>query len=55
MPKPLDLALFVREFEREVQAAFPPLWREQIVLAPLAWVAGRRGHAARYAADPAIA
>jgi quercetin dioxygenase-like cupin family protein len=55
MPKPLDLALFVREFEREVQAAFPPLWVQRIALAPLAWVAERRGHAARYWAAPAIA
>lgn len=55
MPKPLDLALFVREFEREVQAAFPPLWVQRIVLAPLAWIAERRGHAARYGAEPAIA
>jgi quercetin dioxygenase-like cupin family protein len=53
MPKPLDLALFVREFEREVQAAFPPLWVQEIVLAPLAWMAERRGHAARYRAEPA--
>jgi quercetin dioxygenase-like cupin family protein len=28
MPKPLDLALFVREFEREVQAAFPLVARQ---------------------------
>ena len=55
MPKPLDLALFVREFEREVQGAFPPLWVQRIVLAPLAWVAERRGHAARYRPEPAIA
>src|SRR5262245_5821626 len=53
MPKPLDLALFVREFEREVQAAFPPLWVQKVVLAPLAWMAERRGHAARYRAEPA--
>jgi nicotinamide-nucleotide amidase len=26
MPKPLDLALFVREFAQEVQGAFPPVW-----------------------------
>jgi hypothetical protein len=43
MPKPLDLALFVREFECEVQAAFPPPWVQQIMLAPLAWIAERRG------------
>lgn len=43
IPKPLDLALFVREFEQEVRGAFPPLWLQRIVLAPLAWVAERRG------------
>jgi hypothetical protein len=51
MPKPLDLALFAREFEREVQAAFPPPWLQRIALAPLAWLAERRGHAARYPAE----
>lgn len=56
MPKPLDLALFVREFEHEVRAAFPPLWMQRIALAPLAWAAERRGHAARYGGvRPAIA
>jgi mannose-6-phosphate isomerase-like protein (cupin superfamily) len=52
MPKPLDLALFVREFEQEVQGAFPPVWIQRAALAPLAWIARRRGHALRYA--PAI-
>jgi mannose-6-phosphate isomerase-like protein (cupin superfamily) len=43
IPRPLDLALFVREFEQEVQAAFPPRWLQRIALAPLAWLAtGRR-------------
>jgi mannose-6-phosphate isomerase-like protein (cupin superfamily) len=42
IPKPLDLALFTREFEDEVQAAFPPLWVQRIALAPLAWLARRR-------------
>jgi hypothetical protein len=42
IPKPLDLALFVREFEREVQASFPPRWAQRAALAPLAWVARRR-------------
>jgi hypothetical protein len=42
IPKPLDLALFVREFEREVQAAFPPRWVQRVALAPLAWVARHR-------------
>jgi quercetin dioxygenase-like cupin family protein len=57
MPKPLDLALFVREFAQEVQGAFPPVWIQRATLAPLAWVARRRGHAERYAPapEPAIA
>jgi len=42
IPKPLDLALFVREFEREVQAAFPPRWVQRVALTPLAWVARHR-------------
>ena len=53
IPKPLDLALFTREFEDEVQAAFPPLWVQRLALAPLARLAGRRGHGARYAPEPA--
>lgn len=39
IPKPLDLALFAREFRQEVQAAFPPLWVQRLALAPLAWIA----------------
>jgi quercetin dioxygenase-like cupin family protein len=42
IPKPLDLALFTREFEQEVQAAFPPRWLQRLALAPLAWLAHRR-------------
>jgi len=49
MPKPLDLALFVREFQREVRAPFPPAPVVRAMLAPLAWMAARRGHAERYA------
>jgi mannose-6-phosphate isomerase-like protein (cupin superfamily) len=49
MPKPLDLALFVREYADEVQGAFPPVWVQQATLAPLAWIARKRGHAERYA------
>src|SRR5262249_22910443 len=45
IPKPLELALFVREFESEVQAAFPPRWVQRVALAPLAWLAKRRDHA----------
>jgi mannose-6-phosphate isomerase-like protein (cupin superfamily) len=43
IPKPLDLALLLREFEQEVQGAFPPLWVQRPLLAPLAWIATRRG------------
>lgn len=42
IPRPLDLALFVEEFEDEVQGAFPPMWLQRLVLAPLAWLARRR-------------
>jgi hypothetical protein len=44
MPKPLDLALFAREFRREVRAPFPPPFAVRAALAPLAWMATRRGH-----------
>jgi quercetin dioxygenase-like cupin family protein len=53
IPRPLDLALFTREFENEVQAAFPPRAVQRIALVPLAWLARRRGYAARYAPQPA--
>jgi len=52
IPKPLDLALFTREFEDEVQAAFPPRWVQRLTLAPLAWLARRRGLGARYTPHP---
>ena len=56
MPKPLDLALFVREFSREVQAPFPPAPVVRAMLAPLAWMATRKGHGERYApASPELA
>src|SRR4051812_40354012 len=42
IPRPLDLALFVREFEDEVQAAFPPRFVQRVALAPLAFLARRR-------------
>jgi hypothetical protein len=48
MPKPLDLALFTREFAREVQGAFPPVRVQRAMLAPLAWIARKRGLAGRY-------
>jgi quercetin dioxygenase-like cupin family protein len=46
-PKPLDLALFMREFEQEVQSAFAPEV-VQAVMAPLAWLGARRGLDGRY-------
>jgi mannose-6-phosphate isomerase-like protein (cupin superfamily) len=55
LPKPLDLALFVREFENEVQGAFPPVWVQRATLAPLAWLARKLGRGARYAPRPALA
>ena len=48
MPKPLELALFVREYAREVRAPFPPPALVRITTAPLAALARRRGRAERY-------
>ena len=42
VPKPVALAEFTREFEAEVQAAFPPRWLQRVVLAPLAWLSAPR-------------
>jgi mannose-6-phosphate isomerase-like protein (cupin superfamily) len=49
MPRPLHLALFVREYEREVRAPFPPPAIVRALMAPLAAIARMRGHAERYA------
>jgi quercetin dioxygenase-like cupin family protein len=54
IPRPLDLALFVDEFQDEVRRAFPPFWLQRIALAPFAWLARRRGRLLR-AAKPAPA
>ena len=48
MPKPLELAVFVNEYRDEVEAPFPPAWMQRATLAPLAWLARRRGCATRY-------
>jgi mannose-6-phosphate isomerase-like protein (cupin superfamily) len=48
MPRPLDLALFVREYQREVKAPFPPAPVVRALLAPLAWAAKRKGRGERY-------
>ena len=56
MPKPLDFALFCREYRDEVVGAFPPVWVQRATLAPLAFIASKRGYGARYAPlRPAIA
>ena len=49
MPKPLDLALFVSEFKSEVRGPGSPGWLQRATLAPLAFIARRRGRAERYA------
>ena len=54
MPKPLDLALFVRRFAREVRAPFPPAGVVRVLMAPLAALARRRGHGDRYAAPAPV-
>ena len=48
LPRPLDLALFMQEFEAEVGAPFAP-GLVRAVTAPLAWLAARRGLDDRYA------
>ena len=48
MPKPLHLALFVRRYEREVRAPFPPAWMVRVLMSPLAAIARMRGHHERY-------
>jgi mannose-6-phosphate isomerase-like protein (cupin superfamily) len=49
MPKPVHLALFVAEYEREVRAPFPPPAVVKALMAPLAAFGRSRGHADRYA------
>lgn len=55
MPKLLDLALFAHEFRHEVRGAFRPVWLQHAALAPLVWLARRRGLARRYDYVPAAA
>jgi hypothetical protein len=52
LPRPLDLALFLREFEEEVQAPFAP-GLARATTAPLAWLAARRGRSLHQARDAA--
>ena len=48
LPRPLDLALFMRDFEREVRAPYLPAALVGAVTRPAAWLARRRGLDARY-------
>ncbi len=55
MPKPVHLALFVREYEQEVRAPFPPPAVVRALMAPLAAFGRSRGHDERYAPSaPAV-
>ena len=42
LPRPMDLALFMRDFEREVRAPYLPAALVRAVTRPLAWLARRR-------------
>jgi quercetin dioxygenase-like cupin family protein len=48
MPKPLHLSLFVERFRREVRAPFPPAAIVHLLMAPLRFIARKRGYAARH-------
>ena len=52
MPHPLDLALFMREFDAEVKAPYVPTALVRAVMAPLGWLARRRGLDSRYRPAP---
>jgi quercetin dioxygenase-like cupin family protein len=54
MPRPLELALFVREYKREVRAPFPPAWVVRATTAPLAAMARRLGRDERYRQTAAV-
>lgn len=55
MPKPLDLALFVEQFEAEVRAPFPPPAIVRVTMAPLRWMARRRDRKAMRTLEPRVA
>jgi quercetin dioxygenase-like cupin family protein len=48
LPSPVDLALFMRDFEREVRAPYLPAALVRAVIRPAAWLAGRCRLDARY-------
>jgi hypothetical protein len=48
LPSPVDLALFMRDFEREVRAPYLPPALVRAGIRPAAWLARRCGLDARY-------
>jgi quercetin dioxygenase-like cupin family protein len=48
LPRPLDLALFMGDFEREVRAPYLPAVLVRAITRPLAWLARTRGLDAGY-------
>jgi len=48
LPSPVDMALFMHDFEREVRAPYLPAALVRAVTRPAAWLAGRLGLDARY-------
>jgi quercetin dioxygenase-like cupin family protein len=48
LPSALDLALFMRDFEREVRAPYLPPAAVRAIIRPLSWLARRYGLDARY-------
>jgi mannose-6-phosphate isomerase-like protein (cupin superfamily) len=48
LPSPVDLALFLRDFEREVRAPYLPAALVRTVTRPVAWLARRSGLDGRY-------
>lgn len=48
IPRPVDLALFMRDFEPEVRAPYLPAALVRTVIRPLAWLARSRGLDSRY-------
>jgi quercetin dioxygenase-like cupin family protein len=48
LPHPVDLALFMRDFEREVRAPYLPAAVVRAVVSPLAWLAARCSLDTRY-------
>jgi quercetin dioxygenase-like cupin family protein len=48
LPRPIDLMLFMRDFEHEVRAPYLPAALVRAVVRLVAWLAGRRGLDAHY-------